>query len=96
MMAMAYRDDPHFSRPVQAGDEFCMMLLSEYPAEKKAAEIEETIERANMVADKSYQISASVGYAEGILTEENIAGLITEADKMMYDKKKSKRRNKEI
>ena len=74
------------------GDEFCVLSLSFETVEEKARLIREAIERANLVAEKLYTISASVGFSSGELTSEMLDQLFQNADEMMYNNKKQKKK----
>ena len=74
------------------GDEFCVLSLSFETVEEKARLIREAIERANLVAEKPYTISASVGFSSGELTSEMLDRLFQDADEMMYSNKKQKKK----
>lgn len=76
------------------GDEFCLISISEEPANEKAARISAAVERANVVAEKPYPISASIGYAGGRLKSEDFEGFLSAADEMMYTEKKNRKRNR--
>ena len=73
------------------GDEFCVISISDIPAEEKAKRISSAVERVSAVAEKPYPISASIGHSRGVFTSEATGRLITEADEIMYADKKRKK-----
>lgn len=80
------------------GDEFLLVGVGSYDAEsgcRKIEAIEETVLRKAKAAGKKYEITASLGYALGVMNEQfDIDELIEQADMNMYRNKRRKYKNR--
>ncbi len=81
------------------GDEFIVFAadFSDEDAKQLTAKIQENILWFNNASDNGYELSASTGYVIAVpKMGEDLFRFVTEADKVMYETKRKKKKSKHL